>query len=55
LERIKVGLGAVMDKENAKDQPYSGRKIDPILQTVAFLIHAQWSFFAINMHPNNIY
>jgi hypothetical protein len=25
------------------------------LQTVAFLIHAQWSFFAINMHPNNIY
>lgn len=33
---------------------YSGRKIDPILQTVVHLVHVQWSFFATSMHLNNV-
>jgi hypothetical protein len=33
-----------MDKEKAKDWQHSGRKIDPILRTVASLVHVQWSF-----------
>ena len=44
LEGIKVGVGAVMDKENAKDWQYSGRKIGTKLPTVVHLGEANGVF-----------
>jgi hypothetical protein len=49
-----VGIGEVMDRENVNSWQHSGIKTGAKLPTVASLVHVQWSFFATNMHPNNI-
>ncbi len=54
FEGKKVWVGGVVDREKVNGWQHSGIKTGAILPTVASLVHVQWSFFATNMHPNNI-
>ena len=49
-----MGIGEVVDRENVNGWQYSGRKTGAKLQTVACLVHVQWSFLRVGMHLNNI-